>query len=144
MSRYPGTLTLLLLVAATGCGGSKTPPKGGDIPRVDLRVKSHANLQQIKFAYLTALTTSPPRNLDDLKAQLEGGDRMLTSPVDNQPYEIVYGVDPAKLQTPTSETLLVWEKTGDKDGNRNILTAGGQIKQVTAAEFEKMPKAKGK
>lgn len=145
MNRRLAIILAGLLLVSCGCGGQKAPAeKGGAIPRVDLRVKSQANLQQISRAYQLALTMSPPRNLDDLKAQLEGGDRILTSPVDQQRYEIVYGVDPSKLQTPSSETLLAWEKTGDEKGNRNILTAGGQVREVTAAEFDKMPKAKGR
>jgi|GEM_PF-7068388 len=148
MSRI-ALLLLLLLSVALGCGGKKPAPPAaksgeGAIPRVDLRTRSQANLRQLSQAYQLALTTSPPRNVDDLKAQLEGGDRILISPVDEQPYEIVFGVDPSKLASNSQETLLIWEKVGDKDGNRNVVTAGGQVKQVSRAEFEKMPKATGK
>jgi hypothetical protein len=141
-------ITILgLVIVASGCGGKKppAPTKGeGAIPRLDLRTKSQANLRQLSQAYQLALTTSPPRNLDELKAQIEGGDRLLISPVDEKPYEIVYGIDPGKLQTNSQETLLIWEQVGDKDGNRNVATAGGQVKFISAAEFEKAPKAKGK
>jgi hypothetical protein len=149
------------LIVAVGCGRKKSPvasapapaptqavgarPGGSAIPRVDLRVKSQNNLKQIGIGYSIALTTGAPRNIDDLKANLEGADKLLTSPVDEQPYEIVWGVEPSQVPTGSSETLLAWERTGDKNGSRNVLMADCKtVRPVSAAEFEKLPKAKGR
>jgi hypothetical protein len=150
------------LVVAVGCGRKKSPVAsapaptqtpaarsggggGSAIPRVDLRVKSQNNLKQIGIGYSIALTTGAPRSIDDLKASLEGADKLLASPVDEQPYEIVWGVEPSQVPTGSSETLLAWEKTGDKNGSRNVLMADCKtVRLVSAAEFEKLPKAKGR
>lgn len=126
--------------AASGAG----PGSVGVLNRVN-RDKCLLQLRQVYLAYTLCITSngSPPRDSNDLKAQMEGGDKLLKSPRDGQPFKIAFNVDPAKLSTPTEDTLLAWEATADSDGNRCVLAANGVGYYFSEAEFQKKirPKA---
>lgn len=101
--------------------------------------KALLQLKQLHLAYFNCIASNgrPPQSEDDLKAVLENGDRLLKSPRDGKPFVFAFGVDPAKLDTPASETLLIWESTADSDGHRCALTAAGIPVQLSEAEFQK-------
>jgi len=144
--RWAALLPVALLVAVTGGCSPKVsePAAGAAIPRLDLRLKAQNDLRNIGRAYAMAAISHLPRNWDDLKESMEGH-TPLSSPRDKQPYEVVWGVDAGKLQTPSTETLLAWEQTADADGGRCVLMADCQsAKYVKDEEFQKLPKAKGK
>lgn len=66
----------------------------------------------------------------------------LTSARDNGPFEVVWGVDPAKLPDGGAKMVLAWEKTPAADWSRCVLLADTRTaKVVTATEFEELPKA---
>ena len=66
----------------------------------------------------------------------------MVSARDNQPFEIVWGVDLAKLPNGGTGYRLAWEKTGAADGSRCVLLADAKTARVaTAAEFAALPAA---
>lgn len=143
-AKWTTACVVMLGLIACGCGQTNPAPKRGGIGRLDLRIKSEANLRQIGVAYQAALTTSPPRGPEDLKAYLDNAERILTSPRDKKPYHIVWGVDPSRLSTPTAETIIAWEQTPDQDGGRVVLMADMHTcKYLTEGEFASTTKAKG-
>lgn len=94
-------------------------------------------LRTLGEAYRAHLTHAkkPPRAAD-----LAGVFGDLTSARDNEPFEIVWGVDLGKLPDGGSGMRLAWEKTAAADGSRCVLMADGKTaKAVTAAEFEALP-----
>jgi len=117
----------LLAVLLAGCAIKVTEPKSASQARnaaqAELRRKSEANLRELGQAYLLALASAPPKNIEDLKAHMQQADQGLVSPRDQQPYETVWGVDPDRLPDPANETALAWEKSADADGSRCVLLA---------------------
>jgi hypothetical protein len=132
-------LTAMLL----GCGDSHSSPApavqgGSGIPRPDQRLQMQSNLKQIGLAYKIAASGAAVRGPDDLGKEFAG---LLKSVRDDQPLEIVWKVDPSKVQN-ASMTRLVWEKTGDRDKGRYVLMADcTTVQYLTEAEFKKMPAA---
>lgn len=63
-----------------------------------------------------------------------------TSDRDDQPFEIVWGVDLNKLPNGGTGHRLAWEKVGAADGTRCVLLADGRTAKVmTATEFAGLP-----
>jgi hypothetical protein len=61
---------------------------------------------------------------------------------DDQPFEIVWGVDLTRLPDGGTGRRLAWEKTGAADGSRCVLLADGKTAKVVAPpEFEALPTA---
>lgn len=90
-------------------------------------------------AYRVHLThdKKPPRAAD--LADVLGD---VTSARDKEPFEVVWGVDPAKLPNGGTGHRLAWEATAAADGSRCLLLADAKTaKVVTATEFEALPKA---
>lgn len=134
-------LIAALLLSSCQPKAEQEEPQGSSKRRPDLRIASQNNLRQIGIAYLNACSQDrPPANVEELKAHLDGP-AVLQSPRDQQPYEIVWGVDLTRLPDGGAGILLAWEKTGDKEGGRCVLLGNGQPGYVTAKEFED---AKGK
>ncbi|VTR93191.1 unnamed protein product [Gemmata massiliana] len=84
-----------------------------------------------------ARTKTPP-TADDFR-ELIG---MWRGRRDDQPPVIQWGVDLARVPTPTG-TALAWERTPGADGQRCVLLADAETaKLIPEPEFEKLPRAK--
>jgi hypothetical protein len=129
-------LTVLL-----GCADSAPQQPavgGGGIPRPDQRVQMQMNLRQIGLGYKTAALLGTVRGPDELGKEFAP---LLKSVRDDQPLEIVWKVDPSKVQD-ASNTRLAWEKNGDREKGRYVLMADcTTIRYLTEAEFNKTPAA---
>jgi hypothetical protein len=132
--------SLALTVFLLGCTEPQQPAVGGGgIPRPDQRVQMQSNLKQIGLAYKTAAITGAVRGPDDLGKELAP---LLKSVRDDEPLEIVWKVDPSKVQN-AGATRLAWEKTGDRQKNRYVLMADcTTVQLLSEAEFHKTPAAK--
>jgi hypothetical protein len=118
-------------------------PGGGPNYAADLqRQKTLATLRALGLAYLSCLTTAPPRDENDLKGFLEGPAKELRSARDQQPLVVCYGVDPSRLPDGASATLIAWEKTADNQGGRCVLYADGRSAYLSRSDFEAAKKAK--
>jgi hypothetical protein len=128
-------LTAMLL----GCGEPPQPAVGGGgIPRPDQRVQMQSNLKQIGLAYKAAAILGTVRGPDDLGKELTP---LLKGVRDDQPLEIVWKVDPSKVQN-AGATRLAWEKTGDRKNGRYVLMADCTTVQYLAGpEFKETPAA---
>jgi hypothetical protein len=125
---------------ALGCGSSK--------PVVVDSVASQKNLQRIAGAYamFAAKQGRPPKDLNDLKPQLEGGpdklvaSEVLRSPDDGEEYVIIYGVSVIELAQKgiNPNVVIAYEKNGS-GGKRWVLKMPSQVLQMTDAEFKKAP-----
>jgi hypothetical protein len=138
-------LNLVLgLTLLTGCPSPRPTPSGGSgIPRKDLDVKNMTNLASIGQAYQVAQLTGSVKGAADLTAALDGHAELLKSARDKEPYEIVWRVDPGKIQAGASNVLLAWEKTAAPDGTRWVLYGNcSTVKKLSEDEFQKTPKAK--
>jgi hypothetical protein len=124
---------------AVGGGGVPQPAVGGGgIPRPDQRVQMQSNLKQIGLAYKTAAIGGVARGPDDLGREFAG---LLKSVRDDEPLEIVWKVDPSRVQN-ASTTRLAWEKTGDREKGRYVLMADcTTVQYLPEAEFKKTPAA---
>lgn len=138
---------LSLMLIPFGCDASKDMGKTGgkdshSSKRVDLKRDSQNNLRNIGTAYSTALTTEGRvKGMKELKQYLErGSEKIFTSPVDEQPYEIVFNVDLSRAAD-RGNLLIAWEKTGDTEGGRNVLKADFSVAKLSPNEFEEAPKA---
>lgn len=139
----------VLVLALAGC--SRPPAEQGGNAGVDVaglkdRTKAMGQLHNIGVAYAAAIASGrPPRNLNELKEWTEGNQSVFNAARDRQPFEVVWNVDPGKLTTPTTETLLAWENTADEKGGRTVLMADcSTVKHLSRDEFDKAPRAKGK
>lgn len=128
-------------------GTSPTQPQqaGAVKNRVD-KEKAQQYMRQLYIAYMATQAMSPegPRSEEDLKAQLEGGDKLLKSPRDGQKFIICYGVNLSNLPKGASETLLMWESTANSEGARCGVLADGRPVYLTEDEFRRFPKANDK
>jgi hypothetical protein len=140
-----------LVFALFGCNrqpaelGEPGGKAGVGVAGVKERTKAMSQLRNIGLAYAAALASGrPPKNLDDLKEWTESNQAIFQAPRDRQPFEIAWSVDPGKLTSPSTETLLAWEKTADDSGGRCALMADcSTVKHLTRDEFDKAPRAKG-
>lgn len=154
--RFSQTLGVALCLAglAIGCerkvamptGTVATQPEGaGTVKnRVD-RDKAQFQLRQLYTAYMASQAMGDgPRTEDDLKANLEGGDRLLRSPRDGEKFVICYNVKLSSLPQGATETLLMWESSANSEGKRCGLMADGRPVYLTEDEFRRLPKADDK
>jgi hypothetical protein len=127
-----GVCVLLGGLAAAGCG-SRTP----EAPPSEIEKK----LDAIGDAYLRATVRlhKPPQNLDDLLPSLQefgNPDDLLRSPDDNQPFEIVWGVELRRLKARGSDIpIIAFEKVG-KDGKRHVLRGRSEVLRLTTGELK--------
>jgi hypothetical protein len=131
--------SIALTVLQLGCAEPQQPAVGGGgIPRPDQRVQMQSNLRQIGQGYKIAALQGTVRGPDDLG---KGFAPLLKSVRDDQPLEIVWKVDPSKVQN-AGATRLAWEKTGDRDKGRYVLMADcTTVQYLTESEFTKTPAA---
>lgn len=83
----------------------------------------------------TANLGRPPSNLDELRPFLEeqgDPDRLVVSPIDGQPYVLLWGID---VRSAGTDTVLAYERFG-AGGRRFVLTAS-TVLPMTDAEFAK-------
>lgn len=128
MRRSSSVLFALGLLGLVGCGPRvierETSDHGGD------------HLVTLTRVYTAAQRGlgRPPRGVDDLKsAAKEFGDvdTLLKSPIDGQPYVIVWGVDLGNAPNPTM--VVAYEKIG-AGGVRYVMTPTG-VRKLTDVEF---------
>jgi len=119
---------LVAVAFAFGCG-----PPTPDKPAAN----SYENLGAINAAYMNATKKlgRPPAKLAELEPFLQGGEQVLISPVDGEPYEIVWNVDIQRMRERNTPPIVAYEKTG-KDGKRFVLN-GHLILPLTDDEFQK-------
>ncbi|MER3416478.1 MAG: hypothetical protein C4297_09740 [Gemmataceae bacterium] len=147
----------LILLALVGCSSKESstapdtpakqkvdnqPPQSiiGKTRETQMRLVSQNNLRNIGIAYMIAAQTGPVMGPADL-----GSDVKLVCPRDNQPYEIIWGVDVTRLPSGGRHLLLAWEKTPDADGGRCVLMADcTTVSYMTAQEFATAPRAQGR
>jgi hypothetical protein len=105
---------------------------------VDPDESSGERLHKIGLAIneATARLGRPPGNLDELRPYLrEHGDpdRLVVSPVDGQPFVLLWGID---VRSAAYDTVLGYEQIGT-GGRRFVLTAS-TVLQMTDDEFAKV------
>jgi len=128
---------LVAVAFAFGCG-----PPTPDKPAAN----SYENLGAINAAYFKATKKMgrPPAKLADIEPFLrENGEPeiLLTSPVDGEPYVIVWGIDIQRMLDRNTPPVVAYEKTG-KDGKR-FVSNGHLILQFTDDQFEKAKASAG-
>lgn len=129
--------------APTGSHQAPADQGGGRNYAEDLqRQKTLATLRAVGLAYLSCLTTAPPRDENDLKGYLEGPAKQLRSARDEQALVVCYGVNPGRLPDGASETLIAWEATPDGQGGRCVLYADGRSAYLSKSDFDAAKKAK--
>jgi hypothetical protein len=101
-----------LLTAGCSSSSNQGPPWNAGQAALAKVVDAYVNAQQ--------RLNRPPRGVEDLRSHLAGNpDEALRSPVDGEPYVIVWGTD---VRTPTisGDTLpiFIYERKG-KDGRRH-------------------------
>ncbi len=127
----PDGVGLFLILILAGC------QSGG--PVSNGREGQDANLRTIGIAYAEATRSlgHPPRNREELLPSLQThGDpkALLVSPVDGQPYVVLWEVDLEKGIPGSNEpVVLAYEQRG-QSGNRFVLTALGPV-TMTPSEF---------
>lgn len=97
-------------------------------------------LLQIGAAYKIAIVTNnrPPKDA----VELDAGVMKTKRDMQDHEVEVVYGVNPAKLDNP-ADYMIAWEKEPTNDGYRMVMMADfTTVKYVSKAEFEKMKRAK--
>ena len=137
--------TALFLYAGVACAsllGCSRPSPPTENP-------SAANLRTISQAYDLVLFKKgrPPQNVDDLKPFLkelranEDPDVLLRSPNDNEPYEIVWGVNLDNASNISA--VLAHEKNG-VNGTRYVITVARLVKTMGDEDFQHATLATGK
>ena len=109
------------------------------------RSEQIANLQMIRAAYNQAIETTgrPPANEKEARRFLEAfgnPDEILKSPVDGEPYIVIWGVNLKNVPLRMPSPIIAYEKTG-KEGRRFVLTMQGCDWQ-DETEFANSPKIK--
>jgi hypothetical protein len=99
------------------------------------------NLDKIQAAYLAALTRNgkAPADAKDAWPFLkEQGDpeKLLTSPVDGEPYVIFWGIDWRKTPIASMPPPIIAHERVGKDGKRYVLTVMG-VQSMTDEQFGK-------
>jgi hypothetical protein len=56
----------------------------------------------------------------------------------------IWGANKNSFPDGTSNTILAYEADADLQGNRFVVLGDGSVQTVGEAEFQKMPKAKGR
>ncbi|MBY0521880.1 MAG: hypothetical protein K2R98_00690 [Gemmataceae bacterium] len=133
MLAFAGRETVaLVLLCAIGLGCASAP----STVEPDTRGQ---NLARIARAYAQATKSlgHPPRSDDELLPYLKSqgdAEALRRSPVDGQPYVILWNVD-MEAGTPgsTQPVVIAYEKQGEK-GTRLVLTAVG-VRRITEKEF---------
>jgi hypothetical protein len=140
MSDHTGRARALFCAGLTllfaGCSGAVVINEGK---------KEEQNLRFIGRAYVKVCNANgqEPKDAEDLKAFLkEFGDpnTILISPVDGQPYVILWGTPIARAERGQAEVLLAYEKTG-AHGKRLVLNAALFVHIMTEEEFTKAQKS---
>ncbi len=140
MSHYAGRARALfgagLTLVLAGCAGTVVINEGK---------KEEQNLRFIGRAYVKACSANgqEPKDGEELKAFLKefgDPDTILTSPVDGQPYVILWGTPVARAERGQAEVLLAYEKTG-AHGKRLVLNAALLVHTMTEEEFTQAQKS---
>jgi hypothetical protein len=106
-------------------------------PRVaDMEGEGSERLRNIGLAIDEATTRlgRPPANEEELRPYLaEQGspDRLLVSPIDNEPYVVLWGID---IRTGELGTVLAYDRKA-QNGLHHVLTAAGVVR-LTEAELQ--------
>jgi hypothetical protein len=136
-------LTLLALLAASGCGSDA------------LSSPTAKNLRNLANLYLTYADSKGhgqgPRREEDFKAYLHGlpdfllrnsgvdpksVDALFVSERDRQPVVVVYGVS-VKGLTPTAAPLVAYEQSGRR-GKRLVVYANTKVEEVDEARLREL------
>ena len=109
------------------------------------RSEQVANLQKIRAAYNQAIEKlgRPPANEKEARRFLEAfgsPDEILKSPVDGEPYVVIWGVNLKHVPLRMPAAIIAYEKTG-REGQRNVLTMQG-CDLLDEAAFAGSPKIK--
>ena len=110
------------------------------------RMATQHGLRHLGELYLRAVQKgSPPRAATDLKAVEKEDDEdveYLSSVRTDEPFVIVWGVDPAQLPGGGAKMLLAWEASADDMGGRFVQMADCKTSTyVKDEEFERLPRA---
>lgn len=153
-------IILGLGLAALGCSGDKKPttvlPKGSPhsaagndnpdagsgrdaILQRPFDMVAKMVLLKIGVEYRMALATGkPPKS----KAEFETPLKTKRDLVDRE-VEVLYGVDPTKMEDKGSKHMLAWEKEPDSSGGRMVLMADCvTVNYLNEEQFKNTPKAK--
>src|SRR5262245_30444540 len=146
---HPGRLPALVsgmagvfassLLGLAGCGGAakEQPNPTPDHLRKILQAFDLANYEKRRG----------PNDADELRSYLkqvngvDDPDELLLSPNDNQPYEIVWGVNLLNEENPGA--VVAYEQKG-VSGKRYVITAARVVKEMSDAEFSGAAFATGK
>jgi len=133
MVKAAGAVGLALLFLS-GCSSSK--------PITELSKEEQA-ISLVGRAYRDASMAlrRGPKSIQELKPYLKkygDPDQSLVSPNDGQPYQIVWGLTPARpARSAVDNPILAYEQTG-KDGKRYVLDYMLKVHHLTDKEFTAM------
>lgn len=122
---------LLACVAGCGKGGEQTPPPASGADGLKELVTV--------YDYLAYQKKGPPRKVEDLTEFVDTIPNALPR-LQSGEYVLVYGVGLAK-SGPGANGVLAYEKKVPREGGA-VLLRSGEVKQMTAAEFNAAFKAK--
>lgn len=137
MSKQFKLLTMaLVLVGFIGCSGSKS---AGDAKRTN-------DVREIGLAFheFFGANAKPPTQASDLKPYIK--DEKAYALLSSSDFVFIWGVgfpDMAGNPDGSGGTILGYEKDAPEKGGL-VLLGDGVVKNMTAEEFKKMPKAKKK
>lgn len=111
-----------------------------------LGMATQQGLRRLGQLYLRVVQKgSPPQSPKDLKAVEASDDEdvdYLNSSRSEEPFVIIWGVNPAQLPEGGANTLLAWEASADGLGGRFVQMADCRTSTYLSAEqFQNMPKA---
>jgi len=131
----------VMLTATTGCSGCGQSSNVYVVPLSP----SETNLKNIALAYMDAHEKlgRGPKNAEELKPFLKefgNPDELLVSPNDQEPYVIIWGVDPGRGGPTEYEgmwQILAYEKKGT-GGKRAVTDIRGRPMTILEADFSKL------
>ena len=137
--------TVVVPQGSDGQGAATQPGDGASgrntILQMPFDQMAKVKLINIGLAYRMAMASNgkPPKDA----VELDAGPLKTKRDMQDHEVEVVYGVNPSRLQGDPADYMIAWEKEPTNDGYRMVMMADfATVKYVSQAEFEKMKKAK--
>jgi hypothetical protein len=132
-----------LLVLPFGCGKDRRPPEQPNIegglrktfPVLD-RTITKEYLRNISLGF-QASAGAAPKTVEELE-QVHGSHK-ITKEINDGSIVVILGVNPERQP---GDAILAYQNQPDAQGERVVLTCGGEIKVMDEKTFEAAPKAK--
>ncbi len=145
--RKPAAPTVVVPQGSDGQGAAAQPGEGASGRNTILQMPfdnvAKLVLLNIGYAYRLAIAGDGKAPKNAVEAGLEPRNLKTKRDMQDHEVEVVYGVNPSRLQGDPADYMIAWEKEPTNDGYRMVLMADfTTVKYVSQAEFEKMKKAK--